>query len=215
MIALLKNRFYCIEDSLKLTFASTLFFVVLLLCTKWKGTIEIIQAVMVLSAYSFTPLSVSMKQKDASSQWEKFSLTMPITRKNVVDAEFIAQWSITALALFCIMLSILLLNVGGVEIGFFMSVRVFSMCFTTLVVSQSILYVVGLQFGYGSMDLLYIISAAAAMGVFGLPALILNLLFPDSIISDTEYQIGVSVLACVICGISYLYCKMIIEKKEF
>lgn len=92
MKGLIRNNFYAVEGSLKstllLSFAAIIVLTIAGRITADRGNLLSLIIAGNLSGYS--ALAVTLMQQDAASKWNKFELTMPVSRKDVVTARYIS-----------------------------------------------------------------------------------------------------------------------------
>ena len=92
MKGLIRNNFYTVEGSLKATLLFSLIAAIVLpIVTRGTSDSGNLFAMIISGILgSFGALTMTTIQKDAASKWNKFELTMPVRRKNVITARYIA-----------------------------------------------------------------------------------------------------------------------------
>lgn len=222
MNGLLKNKILCMEGSLKISIALSivftflgLFYIDYKLDFQSQEAISIVVMVTTSCSFIFLPISYSIKEKDLASQWEKFSLTLPVTRKNIVNAEFISQWFITVIVFLYALCSMGIFEIIGISIGLEYSTRILSLIFTVLVVTQALVYLIGLKMGSDHLDVYLIVALFLSIGLYFLPTTIIPIIFPELLLTNFEYRIIICIVSLAIFGICYAISQKLIEKKEF
>lgn len=92
MKGLIRNNFYTVEGSLKVTLLLSLV-ATIVLAIVGKITADsgsLFGLIISGNLGGFGALSMTVMQKDAASKWNKFELTMPVRRKDVVTARYIS-----------------------------------------------------------------------------------------------------------------------------
>ncbi len=92
MKGLIRNNFYTVEGSLKSTLLISLIAaVVLAIVTRvTSDSGNLFSMIISGNLGGFGALAMTVMQKDAASKWNKFELTMPVRRRDVITARYIA-----------------------------------------------------------------------------------------------------------------------------
>ncbi len=93
MKGLIRNNFYTVEGSLKSTLLlSIIAAIVLAIVTRViSDSGNLFSMIISGNLGAFGALTMTVIQKDAVSKWNKFELTMPVRRRDVITARYIAS----------------------------------------------------------------------------------------------------------------------------
>ena len=198
MKGLLKNNFYGMIENLKIALVFVLVLGVVLL------------------------LSMSCLRKESSSKWEKYKLTLPVRRKEIVKSQYISH---------------LLLSLSGtVFVALFLSITVFihgNKYFyygfrdaITLIVGGGVLGILIGAFAYplyyvwgaGKTEVISVVSALGAVAVIMVLSIMVNIISGDDAVSNTLYYASLIVMLFISLftfGVSYILSCSIFKHKEY
>lgn len=216
------NHWLSIQQDLKKTGILCIFLTLPLFAySLWKqDTSVIIPYIGMFSTFPIT-IPLSIRAKDTACQWEQFSLTLPISRKDVVTGEFRFFAQLTALS-FSFSSFVCL---GAMVISYVFSFEK-PMDFTDFLVLLPIVLSVGMV----GQCFSYLISLIGKDGIgqmwqmlvvfFSCIPYVAPILLFASIIDDKQFfsylTSGTTVtLVVLLTGISYVLSVKLMEKKEF
>ena len=93
MIGLLRNNFYGMIGNIKLLLAFFIVFGGALLIT---GNYTLLSAFTLLTGPTFALLSFSCLRKETASKWNKYKLSLPVKRKDIIKSQFLSHIAWTA-----------------------------------------------------------------------------------------------------------------------
>lgn len=93
MIGLLRNNFYGMLGNIKLLLAFFIVFGGALLIT---GNETLLSSFTLLAGPTFALLSFSCLRKETASKWNKYKLSLPVKRKDIIKSQFLSHlaWTI-------------------------------------------------------------------------------------------------------------------------
>ncbi|MFI3255572.1 MAG: ABC-2 transporter permease [Eubacteriales bacterium] len=162
----------------------------------------------------FIPLTV--RKKDTSCQWDKFVMTLPITRKEVVKGQFLFFTQLTCVFMSICMVIRLLAFVLGDYLELYQQVNFITMTFSVGLLGQSLMYVVSMILKEDISEFFAMFSIVGACIPCAVPSYYLLPVHLWDTALLPWFMGGVSIfLTLVFVGLCYLFCVKAIEKKEF
>lgn len=164
---------------------------------------------------AFSMNAVVSSRKDAASKWNKFELTMPILRKQVIQSKYLSYlfWVITgtALALIVTLTASLIHSNANVPYGIRNLCSMFSLGIGIALLTGSLFYPISYIVGLEKSETVLNISVLAAIGLAITALHVLNLLIAFFAVRVAAFII----FYLVIFSISYGLTLLIYFKKEF
>jgi hypothetical protein len=219
MTGLLKNHYYSALGSAKILF---LFFLVIGFALLITGNSALLNGFALVSATAFTFNAVSGFRKEASTQWNKYELTVPVRRKDIVMSRYVTHsiW-------FCIGILIAVVFVVSTVLihgnqYFYYEARdplsLFSMGTGSALFMGTFFYPLIYLFGVDKNEILIVISLLGAVGTTLAIIWLINTGFGDNAVSDTVFFISILIFmaASIIAFIaSFFITVCIYQKKEY
>ncbi|MEQ2782433.1 ABC-2 transporter permease [Blautia hansenii] len=219
MKGLLRNNFYGMLENIKIALIGILLCGVLLWIT---GDSTLLSAFSLLAAPIIAVLTLSCLRKESASKWEKYKITLPVTRKDLIKSQYISHFILcvigSVLVAFALIVTVLLHGNQYFYYGFRDAITlvlgggIFAMLIGVIAFPLFCLW------GAEKTEVISIISVLGAVGtILGL-SLIVNLLVGGDSVTDLIYYISlVSILliSFITFGISYYLSCRIFKQKEF
>ena len=215
MKGLIRNNFYSMEDSLKLTSAINIMMAigVSVLGIFNSFARSWIAIVILLQMGSYAVQVASTLQKDVSSQWNKFEITMPVRRKDVVKAKYICFILNGVLGIAAALLTVIISQLLQIDINV---EKVFlSITFGIVIIFAlpALTYPLLLIFGVDKTEMVLSISVISILFVSS--SVIFNYIMPDlSVYSNLVFRCSIIVISIILFIISYMFSVILYKKKE-
>lgn len=217
MKGLIRNNFYSMEDSLKLTSAINIMMAigVSVLGIFNSFARSWIAIVILLQMGSYAVQVASTLQKDVSSQWNKFEITMPVRRKDVVKAKYICFILNGVLGIAAALLTVIISQLLQIDINV---EKVFlSITFGIVIIFAlpALMYPLLLIFGVDKTEMVLSISVILISILFVGSSVIFNYIMPDlSVYSNLVFRCSIIVISIILFIISYMFSVILYKKKE-
>lgn len=216
MKGLIRNNFYTVEGSLKTTvligFIAMILFTIISIF--FPSSRNLAPSIIGGILGAFGALAGTAIQKDGASKWNKFELTMPISRNDVIKARYISFVLYILIGTFMALLSVLLLyvTVGDLNLervgyglifggSFAMSIPTFM---TPLV----------LIFGSDKNEILLMVSIVINFVLFFGSSIVLTPFLTDFSNADLVFRLGYFIFSILLYFLSYLFSLCLYKKKE-
>ncbi|RCX06901.1 ABC-2 family transporter [Anaerobacterium chartisolvens] len=219
MIGLLKNNFYGAIGSAFFIFAV---FVTAGLALLITGNPSLLNLLVILSGTAFSFNAIAGFRKEAATKWNKYELTMPVRRKDIVKSRYIGHvsWIIVGIVLAAVFVGFTLLVHG--DRYFYHVVRdpltLFCLSVGIALLLGALYYPAIYLFGADKSEVLIITGLLGAVGIaFGIIWLI-NAGNDFQSLADPEYYLFISVFMGIIVSLfalSYLLTIFVFNKKEY
>lgn len=192
-----------------------------LIYSLWKqDTFMLFPFIGAFSTFTVT-LPQALRAKDKACQWERFSLTLPISRKDVVTGQFRFFTELTALNFtFCTLVLLtgtILSHIFSFEkpIGFSNFLTLLPIVLSIGMLGQCFTYLISLIGKDGVGEMMQILGVIIATIPYAAPIFLLSSKIEDKqVLSYLTSGITV-VLVVLFTGISYVISVKLMEKKEF
>lgn len=217
MKGLIRNNFYSMEDSLKLTSAIN---IMMAIGASVLGIFNSfarswIAIVILLQMGSYAVQVASTLQKDVSSQWNKFEITMPVRRKDVVKAKYICFILNGVLGIAAALLTVIISQLLQIDINVekvFLGIT-FGIVITFAL--PALMYPLLLIFGVDKTEMVLSISVILISILFVGSSVIFNYIMPDlSVYSNLVFRCSIIVISIILFIISYMFSVISYKKKE-
>lgn len=216
MKGLIRNNFYTVEGSLKLmVLLSLAAAIVLAIVGRIQGDSGNIASVIIAANLGgYGALSMTMIQQDAASKWNKFELTIPVSRKNVVTARYIScmlyvligvLMAIVSIVVFYLVTGTLNLERAGYGCAFGVG---FALALPTFMTPLAMI------FGTDKTESLMIVSVIASLVLFFGSSVIMTPFLKDFANADFVFRTSYMAFSVVLFVISYLISCQIYKKKD-
>lgn len=217
MKGLIRNNFYSMEDSLKLTSAINIMMAigVSVLGIFNSFARSWIAIVILLQMGSYAVQVASTLQRDVSSQWNKFEITMPVRRKDVVKAKYICFILNGVLGIAAALLTVIISQLLQIDINVekvFLGIT-FGIVITFAL--PALMYPLLLIFGVDKTEMVLSISVILISILFVGYSVIFNYIMPDlSVYSNLVFRCSIIVISIILFIISYMFSVILYKKKE-
>ena len=212
MKGLIRNNFYSMENNIKISFIIALFLSVVAFFARHSA---VIQMIISMQLFIFIVNVGTPLHADVVSKWNKFELTLPVKRNDIIKAKYI---SFVVLFLFGIIMgSITALSIC-VSSGFsdIQSVLYgYEFGLTLSATTAGIMFPLILKIGTEKNEIIMILSAIASIGLLLLVSAVLTPLTGEMNIKHSLVGIVSTIVALVIFVSSYFVSVRIYRHKEF
>lgn len=211
MKGLIHNNFYSMENNIKISFIIALFLSVVAFFARHSA---VIQMIISMQLFIFIVNVGTPLHADVVSKWNKFELTLPVKRNDIIKAKYI---SFVVLFLFGIIMgSITTLSIC-VSSGFSDIQSVFygyEFGITLSATTAGIMFPLMLKIGTEKNEMIMILSAIASIGLLLLVSAVLTPLTGEMNIKHSLVGIVSTIVALVIFVSSYFVSVRIYRHKE-
>lgn len=216
MKGLIRNNFYNVEGSLK---ATILIGIIAMIATAVLGMYFPYSTVL-LSALTggilggFGALAGTAMQKDGASKWNKFELTMPVSRGDVIKARYISFLLYILIGIFMAALSVLLFYAvtGSVSIERLSYGLAFGISFAMAI--PTFMTPLILIFGTDKNEVLLMVSVIIGISLFFCSSVILSPFLRNFSNPDLVFRSGYMIFSSVLFAASYLLSVLLYKRKE-
>lgn len=216
MKGLIRNNFYNVEGSLKVTMLIGFIAMVAVAVVGIyvPNSNALIASIISGMLGAFGALAGTVIQKDGTSKWNKFELTMPISRNDVIKARYISFVLYILIGIFMAILSVLLfyavtgtVNLERVGYGFIFGIA-FAMSIPTFLTPLVLI------FGTDKNETLLMVSVAISLGLFFGSSAILTPFFSHFSNPNLVFRLGYLIFAVLLFAVSYLFSIFLYKRKE-
>ena len=216
MKGLIRNNFYTVEGSLKVTLLLSLV-ATIVLAIVGKITADsgnLFGLIIGGNLGGFSALAATAMQKDAASKWNKFELTMPVSRKDVVTARYVSCMLYVLIGIVMALMNVLVLYLvtGAVHPERMAYVFVFGLGFALSMPTFMIPLV--MIFGTDKTDSFMIVSIIMGLVLFFGSSAIMTPFLRDVANANLIFRLSYVVFSVILFGASYLLSCQIYQKKE-
>ncbi len=216
MKGLIRNNFYTVEGSLKSTLLLSLMAaVVLAIVTRFTSDNgPLLSGIIGGNMGGFGALTMTIIQKDAASKWNKFELTMPVRRKDVITARYISSMLYVLIGVGMALVNILLfhlttgaLNLERISYGFIFGWG-FALSMPTFMIPLVLIL------GTDKIEPIMVVSVIAGLALlFGYSA-VLSPFFRSMEHYNFFFRLSYVVFCTLLFLLSYLLSCRVYKKKE-
>lgn len=216
MRGLIRNNFYTVEGSLKVTILIAFIGMMMLAIVGiyFPNNNSLLPGIISGILGAFGALAGTAIQKDGASKWNKFELTMPISRNDVIKARYISFVLYIFIGIFMAILSVLLFYVvtGTVNLeragyGFIFGIA-FAMSIPTFMTPLVLI------FGTDKNETLLMVSVAICLGLFLGSSAILTPFLSNFSNSNLVFRFGYFIFTVLLFAVSYLLSVFLYKRKE-
>ncbi|MBQ6888723.1 MAG: ABC-2 transporter permease [Lachnospiraceae bacterium] len=216
MKGLIRHNIYSVADKMKLTIIInvivTLAFAMVGMFNKvvysWAAVVILLQ----ISIYAVQ--AVSTLQTDANSQWNKFEITMPVRRKDVIGARYIGFILCGIVGIITTLVTIGVFYLFQTNVNF--ERVIFSVTFgvVLLLLVPALTHPLLLIFGIDKSETMSVISIFAATVLYVGSSMLFNLVLPDLSNGDLIFRGMIIIISGILFAISYVISKQLYQKRE-
>lgn len=216
MKGLIRNNFYTVEGSMKATLLVSLAAAIILsIAGRFAGDGgDFISFIIAGNLGGYGALTVTVMQKDAASKWNKFELTMPVSRKDVVIARYLSCFlyiligvivSISSLFLFYLVTGSVNLERAGFGFAFGIG---FAFAIPTFVIPLVMIL------GTDKTEPIMFVAVIMGLILFFASSAMTTPFLKDFSNADLIFRLGYVVFSFVLFAVSYMISRQIYKSKE-
>lgn len=219
MIGLLRNNFYG-------AIGSAVFFFVIFIAAGFTllitGNPSILNILVALSATAFAFNAISGFRKEAASKWNKYELTMPVRRKDIIRSRYIGHvcWIIIGILLAAIFVGLAILLHGNHF--FYHKIRdpltLFCLSIGIALLFGALYYPLIYLMGADKSEVIIIISLLGAVGTVSGIIWLINAGNDFQSLTNPEYYFFIALFMCIVMLLfllSHLLTIFIFNRKEY
>ncbi len=216
MKGLLRNNMYSVWDSFKLTLLFHVLVSIAITVAEvyYSNVGEYILVVIVSQMSSFAGLSATSLQQDIKYKWNKFEITMPVTRREVTSARYTLYLIFAALGFAIASITIIGQIAVGSEINWERVLYGVTLGLTFALLFPALLYPLNLILGDNKSEISFMVAMFLGLGLFiGANYLftpLLNTLENPNLV----FRVASLIFSAIIFIVSYFLSIWIYEKKE-
>lgn len=211
MKGLLANNFYSTQENIKLSLIIALVVAFIALFLKDASFIPMIIAIQIF--VFATNLGASLKM-DAASKWNKFEITLPVTRRNIITAKYISFLFLILIGVATSLITVAFQGLWG-ELNSKMIISGYGYGLQLSFSTIAIVYPLILKFGAEKSEPLIFVAAGLSLGMRLLVWYLLYLSDKTIYFKNTIVDYVSLALALVIFVLSYFLSVQIHRNKEF
>lgn len=216
MKGLIRHNIYSVADKMKLTIIIniivTLAFAMVGMFNKvvysWAAVVILLQ----ISIYAVQ--AVSTLQTDANSQWNKFEITMPVRRKDVIGARYIGFIFCGIVGIITTLVTIGVFYLFQTNVNFERVIFSFTFGVVLLLLVPALTHPLLLIFGIDKSETMSVISIFAATVLYVGSSMLFNLVLPDLSNGDLIFRGMIIIISGILFAISYVISKQLYQKRE-
>lgn len=216
MKGLIRNNFYNVEGSLKVTILLGFIAIAAIAVAglHFPNNDALIAGIIGGMLGAFGALAGTAIQKDGASKWNKFELTMPISRADVIKARYISFVLYILLGIFMAILSAMIfyvvtgaVNTERMGYGFIFGVS-FAMSIPTFMTPLILI------FGTDKNEVLLMVSIILGLGLFLVSSVVITTFLRDFSNANLVFRLGYLIFSIVLFAVSYFLSVFIYKRKE-
>ena len=225
MKGLLRISYYNVEKSIKYTcFASCILIVIGILGPKFFGADDEFSSFISYSAtYAimgmFAGMSFTLLFNNSKSKWDKFVLTSPASRKDVIKSIYISflLFALVAIAIATIFVLVTYLVMGN--ISFDKTFMGYTVGILLLLGVPAFLHPSVLMFGIDKGQFLFLISTALSLAILFLPSFVIGAIsgivdVSDPLFVNVIYRSIAIIISIILFAASYYLSVSIYSKRD-
>lgn len=187
-----------------------------------SGNETILSVFCLISTPVIAVLSMSCLRKESSSKWEKYKLTLPVRRKEIVKSQYISHLilSLSGTVFVALFLSITIFVHGNKYFyyGFRDAITLIAGGGVLAILIGAIAYPFYYIWGAGKTEVISVLSVLGAAAIIVGLSTMVNVILGDHAVSNTLYYASVMVIlfiALFTFGVSYILSCSIFKYKEY
>ncbi|MFI3230970.1 MAG: ABC-2 transporter permease [bacterium] len=224
MRGLIRNNYYTIESTLYASIGIFIFSILTIIVGNIAFSDTMDNASMISLAFmgGFSSLSHALLQNNSTSKWDKFELTTPISKGDVIKSRYIV-FALSVLVgiggmLFIFMTESIVLKNFNFMLNLDKYEFELALAFSFLTLIPAISHPLTLIFGVDKCQIIFMLSVMLSLAYFIAPSLLFNefnqFLVDNFTDSDLAYRLIMSGLSVVIFSFSYMISKNIYLNKD-
>lgn len=213
MKGLIRNDLYAMGNNILISFLTAMLLGVLPVLI--RGNSSLIQMILSMQVYIFIVNMGSSLHTDEVSGWDRFEITLPVQRRQIVQAKYLLF-----LLLFVLGAGVGTLTLGAVSLtggapAFRDVLHGYAFGLTLSALSSAILYPLVLKFGTDKSDLFLILSGLVSCGMLILISSGVSLLTGEMNMKAPLVDLVSVSTAMALFAVSYFASVRILQNKEF
>ena len=216
MKGLIRHNIYSLAEKMKLTIIIniiiTIAFAVVGIFNNFVYSWAAVVVLLQIAVYSVQ--AVSTLQTDANSQWNRFEITMPVRRKDVVGARYIGFILCGFVGIITALLTIGVLYFAQTNINYERVFFSFTFGVVLLLIVPALMHPLLLIFGIDKSETMLMISIAAATVLYVGSSMVFNLILPDLSSSNLVFRGLIILISGILFAISYIISRQLYQKRE-
>lgn len=212
MKGLIQNNLYSMENSILIAFIISVFLAVLPLSGVNPTFLPMIISMQI---FVFVVNICTSLRADETAKWNKFELTLPVKRSNLVLAKYFSIIILIFIGMIMGTVTMVLSSHFDYTVSRSMLVYGFEYGLTLSILSMSIMYPLTLVLGAEKSEIIFILSAFATIGIMLLIAKVLST-WTDGMNLRSPLVGAASVMIAIVAFVlSYFVSVIIHNRKEF
>lgn len=216
MKGLIRHNIYSLAEKMKLTIIIniiiTIAFAVVGIFNNFVYSWAAVVVLLQIAVYSVQ--AVSTLQTDANSQWNRFEITMPVRRKDIVGARYIGFILCGIVGIITALLTIGVLYFAQTNINYERVFFSFTFGVVLLLIVPAFTHPLLLIFGIDKSETMLMISIAAATVLYVGSSVVFNLILPDLSSSNLVFRGLIILISGILFAISYIISRQLYQKRE-
>lgn len=211
MTGLVASNFYSMQDNIKLSLLIALPIAIVPLLI---GDASLVAMIIAIQTFIFASNTGTSLKMDEASKWNKFEITLPVTRRAIVSARYISFIALIVMGAAAGLVTVGLQSVWG-ELSWEQLLFGYSFGLQLALSTIAIVYPLILKLGAEKSDTLLFTAAGIAVAIRFLVWYLLHL--SDSTIAFRSSTVDVVslILALIMFAVSYVVSVIIYRNKEF
>lgn len=161
MKGLIQNNLYSMENSILIAFIISIFLAILPLGGVNPTFLPMIISIQI---FVFVVNICTSLRADETAKWNKFELTLPVKRSNLVLAKYLSIIILIFMGIMMGLITIMLSSYCDYAVSHSMLIYGFEYGLTLSILSMSIMYPLTLVLGAEKSEIIFILSAFATIG---------------------------------------------------
>lgn len=212
MKGLIQNNLYSMENSILIAFIISIFLAILPLGGVNPTFLPMIISIQI---FVFVVNICTSLRADETAKWNKFELTLPVKRSNLVFAKYLSIIILIFMGIMMGVITIMLSSYCDYTVSHSMLIYGFEYGLTLSILSMSIMYPLTLVLGAEKSEIIFILSAFATIGIMLFIARVLST-WTEGMNLRHPLVGAVSVMVAIAAFIlSYFVSVIIHNRKEF
>ena len=216
MRGLLRNNLYTTQSSLKTAILINLAVAICMVIGELRfGNVGMILN-MALGAMGtmFVTLPAESLKKDAIAKWNRFEVTMPVTKKDIMTARYLSVAIYAIIGQLCLLTTVGLVMMAGAELNMERIAYGMVLAVVVQVVTPALMYPAIIAFGEEKVDVIMMTTMLASIALLVGASVVVGPLLPQKEMSNVIFRIGTIVVSILGLIVSYFVSLSMYQKKE-
>lgn len=212
MKGLIRNNFYSMGSNITISFILAFFLAIMPLFLKSTSFVPMIISIQI---FIFVVNTGTSLHADEVSKWNKFELTLPIQKNDIVKAKYISFILLLLLGIFMGMVTTVFATISGNPLDNSTLISAYEYGLTLSTFSIGIMYPLMLKIGTEKNELILLLSAFGAVGMMLLVAALLAEWTDGMNLRHPFVETVSTIVAIILFIVSYFVSVQIHKNKEF